>query len=132
MAFRENSVWFCIADSVKNGELFLVSLSFLYSVWQMSHEVYGNGKRKPIGEKLTSFIGIFMYTMCIVFIVAQRIYKDLNDLNLVAWVSSVVLAISALLYGYRIMFKFYCQSDKHCENISSMIESVSNRVNKGK
>ena len=31
MAFRENSVWFCIADSVKNGELFLVSLSFYLS-----------------------------------------------------------------------------------------------------
>ena len=121
----------CCQENIKNGELFIVAMSFIASSWFIATDTYKNPKVTWMAMRFTTIIAILVIAVSILYVVIQRTYNDFNDLKTISWVSGVNLFLSCIVYAQSISFKENLK-DNHVQSEDDMVERVTLRIREGR
>jgi len=128
---RGNGWILCCQSNIKNGELFIVAMSFIASSWFIMTDTYKYPKNTWNAMPLTTIIGILVIVVSVVYVVIQRIYNDFNDLSTICYTSGVILFLSCFVYARSISFKENLK-DNHIQLENDMAYRVSSRIKEGR
>ena len=121
----------CCQENIKNGELFIVAMSFIASSWFIVTDSYKNPKVTWTTMRFTTLIAILVIAVSILYVVIQRTYNDFSDLRTISWVSGVNLFLSCIVYAQSISFKENLK-DNHTQTEDDMVNRVTLRIREGR
>ena len=121
----------CCQENIKNGELFIIAMSFIASSWFVVTDTYKKPKITLYAMPYTTMIAILVIVISVLCVVIQRTYNDFKDLLTISFVSGLNLLFSCLVYAKSISFKEKLQ-DNHIQVENDMVQRVSLRVKDGR
>jgi len=124
---HKKGVWVCCQENIKNGELFIVAMSFIASSWF----IMTDAPKRPMATweamPITTLFAILVIVTSILCVVIQRTYNDFNDFETVSWVSGVNLFIACIVYAKSISFKENLK-DNHTQSENNMVKRITQRI----
>lgn len=119
--------WPCCAENIKNGELFLVSMSFIASSWFIMMEIQKHPKGTFRGMPITTLLAIIIIAVSICCVVEQRLHNNFKEIEMISIISTTTLFLSCFVYARCISFKVKME-DMHSETEQKMFNEVSKRI----
>lgn len=128
---HKKGVWVCCQENIKNGELFIVAMSFIASSWFIMTDTYKKPRATWEAMPITTLFAILVIVISVLCVVIQRTYNDFNDFKTISWVSGVNLFLSCIVYAKSISFKDNLK-DNHVQTEDDMVERVAQRIREGR
>lgn len=128
---HKKGVWGCCQENIKNGELFIVAMSFIASSWFIMTDTYKNPRVTWEAMPITTLLAILVIVISVLCVVIQRTYNDFNDFKTISWVSGLNLLFSCFVYAKSISFKENFK-DNHTQSENDMTKRVTRRIREGR
>lgn len=128
---RGNGWKLCCQENIRNGELFIVAMSFIASSWFIVTDTYRKPQITWAAMPFITLIAILIIVISVLCVVIQRTYGDFRDIQSISWTSGVSLLLSCIVYARSISFKENLQ-DNHTQVENDMVQRVSSRVKNGR
>ena len=116
----------CCMENIKNGELFIVSMSFIASSWFIMVELPCT-KALAVQMPKTTILALVVIIVSTTFILEQRLHHSLIQVPLIAIVSSMTLGGACFVYARCISFRLRI-TDDHSAREQNMINEVTNII----
>ena len=120
----------CCLENIKNGELFIVAMSFIASSWFIMVELPCT-KALAVQMPKTTILALLVIIVSTAFILEQRLHNSLTQVSLIALVSAMTLIGACFVYARCISFKVRI-TDNHSTREQDMINKVVAIVKSGR
>lgn len=125
-ALQEGRWLSCCMENIKNGELFLVSMSFIASSWFIMVEIPCT-KALAVQMPKTTILALVVIIVSTTFILEQRLHNNLTQITLIAIVSAITLICACFVYARCISFRVRV-TDEHSQREQDLIEKVTAKI----